>query len=934
MKKEKTYAVVDLETTGTKMDGTNRIIQFSCVFVKYSKIVNQFNTLVNPLSEIPAEVQSLTGITPKEVRNAPLFEDVAGTIYALLQDTIFVAHNIQFDYRFLNQELERVGYPELDLERVDTVQLSQILFPTLPSYRLQDLGKSLKIKHTHPHQADSDALVTAKLLIKMQQKLHYLPLSLLRQLSLMSSSLLFETNSLFKKVYRERQHKPYKNDQWVTIDKLTLLKHRSLIKKRATQVKIDLNNTKQLKQIWPHNFEKRPVQFKLMCDVQYSLKKRIHKVFFEAPTGTGKTLGYLLPCALESQEGKKFLISTTTNALQNQLIDKDIQNLENILPFRLNVISLKGNQHYIDLDKFARTLNQPQNNYTRLVQMSILVWLAETKTGDLDELQLLEQHLPLFDEIIHHGVKGLDNESPYYKYDFVRQRTQQVSAANFIITNHTYLMHHIDEFRSPRRVLVIDEAPQFTETVLHNNNDILDFDEVRILSNTLLVKMRSRVSCSFENLIAQGLLSRVKYHELVRNLQVIANCVSHIRDAFYDTFIKKYSSNESILQVPVSVSKMYAFIKNKLNLYNKIDHSINFLKNVSPHLYQQFIKALDDQCLDTRSFNLFKNYFKLYAQLLNALNGWKRLSLTNLELNEQEILLWLTYPQHQKTGHLRLHFGLLETHEYFKQLIYPHFAQIMLFSGNNFTPKTYQYLSDQLALANAVHYKYKSTFDYAKQAELLLPVDAPDIDHVSEEFYIDYLVKAILAIGDADQHQTMILFNSNEMLQQVYEELIKTPLTQKWTLLAQGINGTPEKLKKRFSPKSPHPQMLLATGTFWEGVDLPYEQLETLVITKLPFQAIQDTYNQIRYHKEEQNGGNAFTNIFLPEAIMRFNQGIGRLIRTQKDRGIAVVLDARIFKRNYGKAFLKTLPPKMSIHKIQTATLTHMINKFFSQNKN
>ena len=152
--------------------------------------------------------------------------------------------------------------------------------------------------------------------------------------------------------------------------------------------------------------------------------------------------------------------------------------------------------------------------------------------------------------------------------------------------------------------------------------------------------------------------------------------------------------------------------------------------------------------------------------------------------------------------------------------------------------------------------------------------------------------------------------------------------------MAQGINGTPEKLKKLFSPKNPHPQMLLATGTFWEGVNFPYEQLETLVITKLQFQAIQDTYNQIRYHKEEQNGGNAFTNISLPEAIIRFNQGIGRLIRTPKDRGVAVVLDARIFKRNYGKAFLKTLPPKMPIHKIQTAALTHMINKFFSQNKN
>ena len=140
MKLTDTFAVVDLESTGTSFETGDRIIQFSCVFVKNNKIINTFNTLINPEMKIPRETQNLTGITNKDVRNAPYFEDVAGTIYSLLQDTNFVAHNIQFDYRFLNSELERVGYPMLDLACIDTVQLAQVLFPTLSSYRLAELG--------------------------------------------------------------------------------------------------------------------------------------------------------------------------------------------------------------------------------------------------------------------------------------------------------------------------------------------------------------------------------------------------------------------------------------------------------------------------------------------------------------------------------------------------------------------------------------------------------------------------------------------------------------------------------------------------------------------------------------------------------------------------------------------------------------------------
>ena len=165
---------------------------FPISFIEKGQITDTFSTLIDPQLPIPPEVQKLTGINNNDVRKAPLFIDVAETIYALLQDTVFVAHNIMQDYRFLNAELERAGFPPLELKGIDTVQLAQILLPTLPSYRLVDLGKYLGIEHDRPHQADSDTYVTAELFLLLQKRAQKLPVETLAKLCQLSSALIYE----------------------------------------------------------------------------------------------------------------------------------------------------------------------------------------------------------------------------------------------------------------------------------------------------------------------------------------------------------------------------------------------------------------------------------------------------------------------------------------------------------------------------------------------------------------------------------------------------------------------------------------------------------------------------------------------------------------------------------------------------------------------
>lgn len=200
--KLRTYAVVDIETTGTNPK-EDRIIQFGCVMIESGRITSRFSIDIHPGRKISKQIQHLTGITNQRVQKAPYFEDVAQTIYNLLADTIFVAHNIYFDYNFLNHELMRCGLPSLKIPGIDTVELAQIFLPTEPSFRLADLSESLGFIHENPHQADSDAEVTGQLLLLIEERMRKLPIITLEQIARLSRHTGMDTSRFIYHVIEE-----------------------------------------------------------------------------------------------------------------------------------------------------------------------------------------------------------------------------------------------------------------------------------------------------------------------------------------------------------------------------------------------------------------------------------------------------------------------------------------------------------------------------------------------------------------------------------------------------------------------------------------------------------------------------------------------------------------------------------------------------------
>src|SRR5690606_24658193 len=298
MDEKTTYAVVDIETTGGNVQSGDRIIQFGCVLIENDQIVHQFATDVNPLRNIPKEIEHLTGISNKTVATAPYFEDVAATIFNLLEGCVFVAHNIQFDYSFLSEEMVRCGLPPLTLKGIDTVELAQILFPTEPSFTLNDLMNARGIVHTNPHQADSDAYATAELFLLMKQKLLELPLVTVEKITSIASHCTMDTQLFFQTNLAEMKDNSAELPEQLMIKKgLALRKKNVSFEQKNHRERFDYPYTSDEKAaLFTPHFELRDTQIRMMDTIQETLTgEKTEHIDIEAPTGIGKTYGYLFP---------------------------------------------------------------------------------------------------------------------------------------------------------------------------------------------------------------------------------------------------------------------------------------------------------------------------------------------------------------------------------------------------------------------------------------------------------------------------------------------------------------------------------------------------------------------------------------------------------------------------------------------------------------
>lgn len=436
------YAVVDLEATSARSNA--KIIQVGIVIIENGQIVKAYETDVNPHEKLDPHIRQLTGLTDKRLRKAPDFSQVAREIYELIEDAIFVAHNVKFDANLLTEALFWEGF-ELVTPRIDTVELAQVFFPKFEKYNLGILCEQLEIPLEHAHTALADASATAILFLKVQEKIQKLPKELVEYLLTFSNSLIYESRLAIEDAF----------DHMSDFTCHDLIKQQGIFLRKSKRIK----RARKLSKNFQHNIslldlEERKEQDEFAHAVEQALKSH-QSSFLQAQTGLGKTYGYLLPAL--GQTSKQILVTVPTKVLQDQIVANEGQNLEQI--FHISLHSLKSPANYLKLDFFYDSLQQVDDN--RLVnrcKMLLLVWLTETESGDLDEIGQRHRYQTYLQQVLHDGK--LSKKSHFGDTDFWQKGQEKSKRSRVLVTNHAYFLTRLEDDKSivENRLLIVDEA--------------------------------------------------------------------------------------------------------------------------------------------------------------------------------------------------------------------------------------------------------------------------------------------------------------------------------------------------------------------------------------------------------------------------------------------------------------------------------------------
>lgn len=931
------YVVIDLETTGNTPKKGDKIIQFAAVVVKNGKIIEEYSSLVNPGLPIPPFIEELTGLNDEMVKEAPLFSEIAPKVLTLLDEGYFVAHNVLFDLSFLQEELIESGYNGFYGPILDTVEMARALFPTADSFQLSELALREGLTHDRPHQADSDAFVTAELLLLLLDRLKQLPLQTVKQLLKLSHGLKSDLHLLLDEIIIRREssiEEPSFADLEI---------HRGIALRKIYDPDNSLNNetvaypveheekVQLFKKAFPA-FEQRLGQFTMMDSVYHAFTHN-NTVMIEAGTGVGKSLAYLIPAVLFGKEtGQPIIVSTYTIQLQEQLLSNDIPKLKKMLPFSLSAVLLKGRSHYLSLPKFEQSLKDNDDNYdTILTKMQILVWLTETITGDIDEVNLSSGGMLFWNKIKNDETIFLQNKS-WISRDFYLRARKKATSANIIITNHSLVLTDIiaeNKILPSYSHIVIDEGHHFGQAAGKHVGISFDYASLRYLISQIGFMEQKHLFFQLEKIVEKldlketdllhsfevnQMLIELNYEmdELFKTIAVYAKKMSNSRKGFnrLSCRIPTEDTTSGWIAVKISAERFLFILKDTLHELNKrLVVTREFADKVS---------------LTARE----KSFLEELSSLLQELNEVTAIVKNIFLQSSPDFVKWIEMDIRSLQNSTTVYAQPVTVAEFLQKNFFSKKDSVVITSATLSVKNSFNYMMEELGLQTIVckTEHIESPFQYDQQVKLIIPEDLPEINTVTLDEYVAAIAEHIISIAEATKGRMLVLFTSHEMLRKTYEIIKESGFLDDYALIAQGISsGSRSRLTRNFQRFEK--AILFGTSSFWEGIDIPGEDLTCLIIVRLPFSPPDEPLTKAKCEKIKNKGGNPFSDYSLPEAVIRFKQGFGRLIRTKTDRGFIFIFDRRLVTTRYGKAFLDSIP-KIPVEKRNIGEIVEIIKRW------
>lgn len=915
MMESQKYAIVDLETTGHSPANGDRMIQIAIVIMKDWEIERTYTKFIHPGKSIPSFIQDLTHITDDDVKDALPFEAHADYIYELIADCIFVAHNTDFDLSFLQAEFKRAGLPKWQGKSMDTVELAKILYPMSLSFKLGDLAADLNIDLKNAHRADDDARATAELFKNCWKELLNLPQLTLEQMHKRSfrlksnlSQLFFEALQIKRQQVTKHENVTYYRNFAIGDGRKNHTDNHDLAPYPQTAADKEALMAKSMK-----NYEQRPAQFAMMDAIWQALNKK-EECVIEASTGIGKTVGYLLPAILYARaHNKKIAISTYTAHLQEQLVDDELPKVEKILGTKVNIAVLKGMHHYIDLSRFEQCIVYGEESYDETFTiLQLLVWLTKTETGVLSELNVSGGGQLFLDKI-----RKMPDEKPARGFDFYEQALKKSETADCIVTNHSMVLSDIVR-QTPIFTQIdgwiIDEAHQFIQAAMQQDETVLSytqwkyvFGQIGTMEENALFRQFSQAAKKKQRVSMQN-LQRLD-EQFMRLHRIFDETIHHVVQKMQQFFKGKQTvgSKRTLFLEELQLAKE-PFIRVSKLLQQWLD-----LAEEAGRSFENDIEQLDKN----EKFILSEWYYWIHEIKLK-ITDWEEIFLSPQEDNS----VWLEIDRRSVPGSLHIFKKPINVTPVIEKVLAPLRTQasIVWTSGTMTVPGNERFITRQLGIQDSVNVmQLQAPPAYYAGAKAFIVTDMPDIQQVSQVEYIEAVALAITRTVRMTEGRCFVLFTAQDMLRKTVELIQDSELLDDYMLFAQGVTGG-SRMRILKSFQKFNNAVLFGTNSFWEGVDVPGDALASVIVVRLPFSSPEEPVFKARAKHLTEQGRNSFNELSLPEAIMRFKQGFGRLIRSSQDKGAFIVLDRRISTKSYGKEFIKALPP-IDVKKLQLPEL-------------
>ncbi|MGD8172312.1 ATP-dependent DNA helicase [Vibrio sp. TRT 21S02] len=601
-------------------------------------------------------------------------------------------------------------------------------------------------------------------------------------------------------------------------------------------------------------FQPRQAQLDMAEAVLKTIQQQVQLVV-EAGTGTGKTFAYLVPALLS---GKKTIISTGSKNLQEQLFHRDLPLMTNALGFYGQVALLKGRANYLCLDRLSRQMVESHSHQADPALLSQLVkvrsWASETKTGDLGDCDAIAEDSLVIPTITSTNDNCLGKECPSYQECFVLKARKKALDADVVVVNHHLFLADLaiketgfGELIPEADVFIFDEAHQLPDIASQYFGQSVSSRQIQELAKDIEIGYRAEAKD-------------------MRQLQKVGEkLVQSAMDLRITLGEPGFRGNwREAIQSP-SIARELERVREAL------DFAVDVLK----------LALGRSQLLDTA--------FERANTIKGRIDRVCDVSITGY-----------SYWYDTTPRHFSLHITPLSVADKFHEQIEMKQGAWIFTSATLAVNGDFGHFTSRLGLKPQSQFSLPSPFDYQQQARLCVPRYLPEPNSPG---LAQKLVDMLAPVIEQNQGRCFFLCTSHSMMRELgelFREVLDFPV------LLQGETSKQKTLAEFMELGN---ALLVATGAFWEGIDVRGDALSCVIIDKLPFTAPDDPLLKARIEDCRLKGGDPFAQVQLPDAVITLKQGVGRLIRDKKDRGALIICDNRLVTRDYGGVFLSSLPP-------------------------